>query len=483
MRGVKRKMKVLTEEQIQGGLHALSAVADIPIEEIKAEFEEIVRSIGGKNTKAVEYFIKGESYENVHETPTLIALKNGVLNVESQQLVEKSPGYFIVSKLPVSYDTSADCPAIKKFLVEVFGETQLVALQEALGYTLHKEPLFEKAFMLIGDGANGKSTFLNLLQAFLGRENFSNVALQDLCIDRFASANLYGKMANISADLPKTAISTSGRFKMLTGRDMIYAQFKFKPAFQFLNTAKMWFSCNEFPQTTEDTLAYVRRWKIFNCGAVFLGDKADPKILDKLTTETELSGLLNWVLEGLKRLLENGRFSFNETEETLRENILKLSNPTKAFIERELEPSNDVKDYIEHDLLYADFIKFCDGENLPAVRKAQFTQALQREIPDVKQTKQRLGIEKKPTAVYQFIRKKNTVPSVPTTLTACIKQTNNLKIDKSLGTNGTEKRFCFVECVNFDKPTCSAPNWQSLNKLSGIPLRCPGYSYIGAPEE
>ncbi len=99
-------------------------------------------------------------------------------------------------------------------------------------------------------------------------------------------------MANISADLPKTAISTSGRFKMLTGRDTISAEFKHKNAFQFLNTAKMWFSCNEFPQTTEDTLAYVRRWKIFNCINVFIGEKADPKILEKLTTPQELCRFL-----------------------------------------------------------------------------------------------------------------------------------------------------------------------------------------------
>ncbi len=116
--------------------------------------------------EAVEYFIKGESYENVKETPNLIALENGILDVEKQLLLEKSPGYFIISKIPVIYDKNAQFPTILTFLNEVFGENQLTALQEALGYTLHKEPLFEKAFMLIGDGANGKSTFLNLLQIF-----------------------------------------------------------------------------------------------------------------------------------------------------------------------------------------------------------------------------------------------------------------------------------------------------------------------------
>lgn len=380
----------------------------------------------------VEYFIKGESYQNVTETPSLIVLNNGVLNVESQQLIEKSPGYFILSKLPVAYDANAKLgPAIAKFLIDVFGENQFIALQEALGYTLLKQPLFEKAFMLIGDGANGKSTFLNLLQTFLGHENFSNVNLQEICNNRFAAANLYGKMANISADLPKTAISTSGRFKTLTGRDTINAEFKHKNAFQFLNTAKFWFSCNEFPQTSEDTLAYVRRWKIFNCPNVFLGDKADPKILEKLTTATELSGFLNWILEGLKRLLTNGRFSVNETEEDLRENILKLSNPTRAFLEKVVEQSNASKDFIIETELYADFITFCDAENLPTVRKSQFTQALKEYIPEVKQTKQRFDGKMKD--VYQFIKKRS-VTTVTTTLLDAEKSQPILKISNPLVT-------------------------------------------------
>jgi putative DNA primase/helicase len=382
-----------------------------------------------------EYFIKGLTYTNIEETTNLLAFKNCVLNVETLTTLDKSPAYFIISKLPVTYDPKTQLgPVTQKFLIDVFGENQLIALQEALGYTLLKTPLFEKAFMLIGDGANGKSTFLNLLQALLGRENYSNVTLQEICYNRFAAASLYQKMANISSDLPKTAIATSGRFKMLTGKDTVSAEFKHKNAFQFLNTAKMWFSCNEFPQTTEDTLAYVRRWKIFNCPNVFLGANADPKILEKLTTETELSGFLNWCLDGLKRLLTNGRFSANETEETLRENILKLSNPTQAFLEKNIEASNNPKDYIIETELYASFIAFCDADNLPTVRKSQFTAALKEYFPNIKQTKQRvLG---KPTEVYQFIRK--SVPSVRTTLLDAQQNQNSIKISSEGGTERTE---------------------------------------------
>jgi len=422
----------------------------------------------------VEYFIKGSTYQDVEETPNLIALKNGLFDVTKQVLIEKTPGFFVISKLPVEYEPKAACPLTLKFLIDVFGENQLIALQEALGYTLHKQPLFEKAFMFIGDGANGKSTFLNLLQTLLGRENFSNVTLQEICYNRFAAANLYGKMANISADLPNTALTTSGRFKTLTGKDTINAEFKHKNSFQFLNTAKMWFSCNEFPQTTEDTLAYVRRWKIFNCINSFIGEKADPKILDKITTSEEISGFFNWILEGLKRLLTNGRFSLNETEESLRENILKLSNPTKAFLEKTIEESTDTKDFIKESELYADFVSFCDKENLPTVRKSQFTQALKEHIPKVKQTKQRFLKDIIP--VYQFI--KRIVPSVPTTLSDAEKTQENLKINSEVGTTGT--KYCADYCANFRESTCPVNNPFYLPEDFEKPLKCQGYKPMEA---
>ena len=135
----------------------------------------------------------------------------------------------------------------------------------------------------------------------------------------------------------------------------------------------------------------------------------------------------------MKRLLMNGRFSANETEETLRANILKFSNPTKAFIEKTLEKSNRPQDYIIEAELYREFIIFCDSENLPSVRKGEFTQALIKEIPDVKQTKQRiLG---KNTPVYQFIKK--FAPSAPPHLFDAAKNPKFLEINKGTRSRGS----------------------------------------------
>jgi putative DNA primase/helicase len=380
------------------------------------------------------FYVKAASYVDLKESPK-IALNNGILNVETEETEQPNPAEFIITRLPVAYDKTADCPTINKFLGEVFGEFQIPVVQEFIGYCLYKGMPFHKAVLLVGDGANGKSTFQELIKNFLGPENVSNVALQDVCENRFASSQLFGKLANLCADLPHKAIASSGRFKMLTGGDTISAEFKHKPAFNFMNYAKMIFSANAIPQVSEDTLAFFRRWIILVCNRVFLGKNCDPKILEKLTTPQELSGLLNYALEGLKRLLANGTFSVNETVEELRSQYIRKSNPAKAFIEEKLEYVNDLKVYVEESELYKKFILFCNSETLPTMPKRIFTINMQQFCPEAKQTKQRiLG---KPTNVWQFVRF-HSVPTVPSALFTSGISNEFLEISKSAGTEGTK---------------------------------------------
>src|SRR5208337_5133071 len=99
----------------------------------------------------------------------------------------------------------------------------------------------------IGDGSNGKSTLINLIKALIGLKNVSSRGLQELEMNRFAKADLYGKLANLYADLPDTALRSVGIFKMLTGGDPITAERKFQNPFKFISGAKLIFSCNKVP--------------------------------------------------------------------------------------------------------------------------------------------------------------------------------------------------------------------------------------------
>jgi P4 family phage/plasmid primase-like protien len=155
---------------------------------------------------------------------------------------------------------------------------------------------YQKALLCVGKGANGKSTFLLLFEHFLGKENTGHVSLQVIMSNRFATACLYGKLANIFADLKNDKLANTGLFKMLVSGDPMKSEKKHCQPFDFENYAKLFFSANEIPQSEDTSYAYFRRWIIFFFESVFEGDNNDPNLIDRLTTETEMSGLLKLAL-------------------------------------------------------------------------------------------------------------------------------------------------------------------------------------------
>ena len=347
------------------------------------------------------FYIKGLTYfDRPTEHPNKLVLNNGILNMETYQLEAFSDKEFLQIHVPVTYDPHIGCPLIQQFILEVVGEAQVPLLQEWIGYCLYAKYPIHKAMILLGPGGNGKSTLINLLDRFLGEQNKASVTLQALCSNRFAASALDGKLANLCADIPDKAVDQTGMFKMLVGADSIPAERKFKDAYTFKNIAKLMFSTNKIPQTKDDTTAYFRRWVIISCNNYFSPAKANTRILDYVCTPSEFSGLLNWALIGLKRLLEHGQFSDNRTWEQERERYLASSNSALAYIESHVEPSLEEKDRITKVDLYAAYVTYCKANDLPIMRQADLTTIMRQAIPDAKEVQFRVGTERKKGWAY-----------------------------------------------------------------------------------
>lgn len=271
----------------------------------------------------------------------VICVANGVLDVNTERLIEHSPEYRFLAKIPVEY-IPRDDPRLKgkdridRFLHEILStEEDVKAQYEWAGYCLYRSHLIHKLALLVGEGANGKSTWINVLSALLGRENVSSIDLHSLCYNRFSIANLQGKFANTYADLSENALKHTGVLKMLTGGDILNAERKFvQGRVDFVNSAKLIFSCNMIPpSTSDDTIAFWRRWNITKFSKVFDEEIADKRILEKLIPPLELSSLLNNALDGLRRLLKNGRFSNYKNVEETRAEYIARSDPIWGFAE------------------------------------------------------------------------------------------------------------------------------------------------------
>jgi putative DNA primase/helicase len=324
-----------------------------------------------------------------------IPVANGVIDTETMELLPHCFDFMFNFCLPVNYDPTATCPNIEAFINEVVTEDNRQLLYEIparalLGWT-------HEAFMLLGTGRNGKSTYLKLLTRFFGVENVSSVPLQKICDERFAAADLQYKLANLCADIPKKPLKYTGYFKMVTGDDRIYAEKKFRDPFYFTNRAVLVFTANELPEVNDTTYAFWARWIVIEFPKTFPEDK---NFVNKLTTDQELSGFLNKVLAMRQRLL-SGQFSKSKRVEDIMKLWMAQANSVWAFKENCLE--QDPQGEVVHDELYQKYIEFCETKDLKPFSKPAFSLELQRLI---RTTKRRKRVAGEPKFVWGLIRLK-----------------------------------------------------------------------------
>jgi P4 family phage/plasmid primase-like protien len=320
-----------------------------------SEVNEIINKIKRRKT----YILRSE-FDSKQE---ILNLKNGLLNIQTEEFKGHSPGHLSVVQLPITYNPRAHCPLILKYLGEVLHARDVFTALEIIGYCLYKSGKYEKAVMLFGSGDNGKGVFVKLIEAFLGQENTSHVPLQELDNDRFAAADLYGKLANTFSDLKSEKLSMTGTFKTIVSGDSIRAQKKYGQPFSFRNYAKLIFSANRIPDSEDKSYAYYKRWLILQFEKVFERECKDAMLIDKLTTEEELSGLLNLALIALRQLQKNGGFSVIPVEK-VRKEYERNSNIVKAFLDdRCIIDLADPESYTLTSKVYSEYITFCKKKN------------------------------------------------------------------------------------------------------------------------
>jgi putative DNA primase/helicase len=275
----------------------------------------------------VEQYLTGLLYDlqrllPVHLDRPLVNLLNGMLDLETLELLPHSPAYLSAVQLPVRWEPDAVCPRYLAWAELVGISDQLAGLEEVTATMLDPSRTPPKAGFLFGPSRSGKSTWLRLTQAMAGKENTSAVTLQQLAASNdFASANVYGKILNSAADVSSAHVEDISIFKMLTGEDVIHANRKYGKQFSFTNRALFLFSANELPTVGESSRAYAERIRPFGFGRSFAG-REDPKI--ELAMLAELPGILVRWVSALRQLRARGGYL-----------------PTPAGVQEEFETRSD----------------------------------------------------------------------------------------------------------------------------------------------
>ncbi len=298
---------------------------------------------------------------------TLINLRNGTFEIseESQQLREFRKEDFLTYQLPFAYDESAESPLFSKFLNEVLPEKELqLILSEYLGsiFISNEVLKLEKALFLYGSGSNGKSVVFDIINALLGDENFSSYSLDSLTKDKDSRAMIDDKLLNYCSETSTTIQSET--FKKLVSREPIDARKLYKNSFIMKDYARLMFNANELPTDIEHNHSFFRRFLIIPFRITIKEEDQDRNLSTKIIA-FDLPGVFMWILDGMKRLLQNKRMTSSSIVEDEVDRFKQESDSVLSF----LDDSNYCTSFTEEVLvkdLYQAYKTYClENSNRP----------------------------------------------------------------------------------------------------------------------
>ena len=349
-----------------------------------------------KQFLSVTYMSKPEQKKDT----VLINLKNGTFEIspKKQALREPDNRDFITYQLPFEYNKEAKAPLFQEYLdrVQPIKELQMI-LAEYLAYVFISPSTLklEKALLLYGTGANGKSVFFDIVNSLLGAENVSSYSIQSLTDEKgYTRAMLSNKLVNYASEIHNNL--EPNLFKQLVSGEPVEARLPYGNPFTLSNYAKLIFNCNELPKDVEQTTAYFRRFLIIPFTVTIPEGEQDKQLAQKIIAK-ELSGVFNWVLEGLERLLKQKNFTYSEIVQKQIEQYKIQSDSVQIFLE-ENEYKPHPTDYLLIKDLYTDYRIYCNEDGYKPVNKSNFIKRL--EGKDV-------VIEKKNVGNVAFVAKKN----------------------------------------------------------------------------
>jgi P4 family phage/plasmid primase-like protien len=323
------------------------------------------------------------SRNHLVEPSGFINLANGVLDVRNKKLSEHSPEFFFKYKLPHEYIEGAECPEWLKFLERTFeGNQELVDVcAEIFGYVLlGGEPFLHKAFVLSGEGRNGKSTFLDVLKYMVGRTNYSSIPVSQL--DKpFSVVMADGMLANIVGETTAKEINSEAFKTAVSGEDLIASQ-KGMPEYPLAFNARLILACNKLPHVGDATTGSHEKFFILPFNR-YIQEQERIALYARRYLFSEISGVINWSLRGLDRLILRGQLpkiqAVIEQNSELREDIDSVFSWMKErfdLSEQENRPISTVK--IRN--LYPNYETWCATERRNPIGPRQFSRRIAAEV-------------------------------------------------------------------------------------------------------
>ncbi len=383
------KIKAISEKYADADLE-IPETAIREIERIKSKHaaaKEMHKATKRSSARisSVEIMARSKRGQSVNrmDTNESINLKNGVFNLRSLELFPHSPDDLFTYCLDYDYEPTADCPLFKKFISEVLvkeGTTDtdhdLVNLfQELLGYSLTPDVRREVMVWMFGEGGNGKSVAISVIEGLLGPMSMS-IDFQTVGTPgNYDLADIPGKRVLFSTEAERNKFMAEGYIKRIVTGDTINARPIYGSTIRFKSTAKIWWSMNDKPLIRDTTDSMWRRMKLIPFWRKFEeGKNADPELTNKLLAE--LSGILNWAIDGLVRLKLNNKFTQSDAADEAKRQYREEANPVAQWVSTQTVPSAHYATLAG--ALFRNYMEWCHQQNEKPVTSTQFGKDLKR---------------------------------------------------------------------------------------------------------
>ncbi|MBL4805800.1 MAG: hypothetical protein JKY31_00745 [Rhodobacteraceae bacterium] len=282
-----------------------------------------------------------------------------------------TPLRFNTVRLPVQYDSKAECDKFLEYLDEIFRDDhdksdKIYFLQELIGYCLVFNTSWPVITILYGKGANGKSVLIDIIEALLGPKNVTSVSPKDFR-SAFNRSKLIGKLANMVPELDTGEKLEDASLKQLSSGDLIAVEEKYKNPTQARIQATNIFACNSLPYTRDLTFGLRRRMRLLEFNRVFHEHEQDPGLTDDII-QNELKGILVFALDGLQRLFKQKRFTEPASCKTALHDWIKQVDHVQLFVEEQCVIDHGLN--IKSGELFAAYRVWCEENGIKNRRDA-----------------------------------------------------------------------------------------------------------------
>jgi P4 family phage/plasmid primase-like protien len=340
-------------------------------------------------------------------SPNYLAVKNGLLDLDTFELSKHTSKWFSRNCLPIDYDPTADPSYFPSVLSSMLEDDPacIDLLQEWFGYCLWRGFEAEKYMILVGDGGTGKSTVLTVLQAMIGEPNTSTVKLKDMGENRFAFAPTLGMMVNVSFDTDSIDRFGEGVFKAFVSGERIQFERKGVDSFEAYPTAKIILGTNELPNVFDKSDGMYRRILYIPMNRqIPQHEKIQAMKYASYWTE-HLPGILNWALGGLRRLRANSwTFTEPEASKQIAQEHRKESDPAHEFLTEHFTYDPTAEPLAKHKLY--DFYRSWSqrsGIKMP-LKQIKFNRCVRQTFKGVDEKSLRIPDHRAPVGYYAVTR-------------------------------------------------------------------------------